>query len=90
VLLEAMQQGTPVVATRVGGNAEAVEEGRTGFLVPADAPDALARACLALLEDPALARRMGEAGRARVRERFGLEAQVEAHLACYAELGAKP
>ena len=88
VLLEAMQQGTPVVATRVGGNAEAVLDGETGLLVPADAPDALARACLRLLEDPALARRMGDAARAHVRERFGLEAQVERHLACYAELGA--
>ena len=90
VLLEAMQEGIPVVATRAAGNAEAVEDGRTGYLVPLDAPDALAARCVELLRDPALARRLGEAGRARVRERFDRDAQVAAYLACYAELCARP
>ena len=69
VLLEAMAAGLPVVASRVGGIPEIVDDGRTGLLVPAGAPDRLADALRTLREDSALARRFGAEGRRRV-ERF--------------------
>jgi glycosyltransferase involved in cell wall biosynthesis len=71
VFLEAMAFGLPVVATAVEAVPEIVVQGETGLLVPPRDPAALAAACAALLADPARARRLGEAGRARVAERFG-------------------
>lgn len=75
-LLEAMALGKPVVATRVGGNAEAVEEGQTGLLTPPEDSDAIADALAFLLEHPDDAARMGELGRQRVREQFSLKRMV--------------
>lgn len=72
-VLEAMAQGRPVVATAVGGTPEAVVDGETGLLVPPGDVDALADALRSLLADPARARRLGEAGLARARERFSAE-----------------
>ena len=68
VLPQAMATGLPIVTTAADGSAEAVEDGVNGFVVPADAPQALASALLRLLDDPALAQQMGAAGRARVDE----------------------
>lgn len=64
-LLEAMALGRPVVATRVGGIPEVVEDGRQGILVPPRDPAALAEAILALLGDPGRRARMGEEARRR-------------------------
>ena len=75
-ILEAMMVGRPVVATAVDGIPEAVVDGVTGFLVPPRDPDALAAALLRVLRDPALARRMGEAGRQRALELFTVEAMI--------------
>jgi glycosyltransferase involved in cell wall biosynthesis len=72
-LLESMAAGVPVVATNVGGNPEAVENGVTGTLVPSREPEALAAAVARLLEQPALAQAMGRAGRERAVEHFSLE-----------------
>ena len=69
--LEAMAFGLPVVATSIGAIPEIVVDGETGVLVPPHDPAALAAACVSLLGDPARARRLGEAGRARVAEQFG-------------------
>jgi glycosyltransferase involved in cell wall biosynthesis len=66
-----MAFGLPVVATAVEAVPEIVVQGETGLLVPPRDPAAIADACAALLGDPGRARRMGEAGRARVAERFG-------------------
>lgn len=66
VLLEAMFCGLPVVATRVGGIPEIVEEGSTGFLVPARDPEALSGEILRVLKDKELARSLAENGRKRV------------------------
>ena len=71
-----MRAGRPAVSTRIGGTAEVVEDGVTGLLVPVGDGPALTRALRALLADPALRERMGEAGRRRWRERFTAERMV--------------
>ncbi len=76
VLLESMASRVPVVATRVGGNSEAVDEGVTGFLVPPRDAAGLARAISRVLDDRDLAARLGQAGRARVVERFSIQDMV--------------
>jgi len=75
-LIEAMRAGRPAVSTRIGGTAEVVEDGVTGLLVPVGDGPALTGALRALLADPALRERMGEAGRRRWRERFTAERMV--------------
>lgn len=70
VVLEAMEAGVPVVASRVSGIPEVVEDGVTGWLVPPEDPEALAATLARVLDDPDEARRRGEAGRRRVDERF--------------------
>jgi glycosyltransferase involved in cell wall biosynthesis len=84
VVLEAMAAGLPVVATTTSGLPEAVEDGVTGLLVPASDPDALAAALGRLLADPGLRRRLGEAGRQRVAQRFDLAANVARLRALFA------
>ncbi|MBN2312215.1 MAG: glycosyltransferase family 4 protein [Candidatus Hydrogenedentes bacterium] len=66
VFAEAHAYAKPVVAGRSGGVVDAVLDGETGLLVEPDDPEALAGAVLRILEDPALARRLGENGRRRV------------------------
>ncbi len=75
-VVEAMAQGKPVVASRVGGIPELVRDGVDGLLVPPGRPEALARALAQLLADPLRARRMGRAARKAVRGRFGLEEKL--------------
>ena len=88
-VLEAMAAGVPVVATTVGGNAEAVEDGVTGCLVPPRDAHALARAICQFLQNRALAARFGAAGRERVMREFSLERCVRETAALYSELLAK-
>jgi glycogen synthase len=83
--LEAMACETPVVASAVGGIVEVVEDGTTGFLVEPARPDALAAALRRVLDDPALARSMGQAGRRRVEERFSWASVAERTEQVYAE-----
>ena len=73
VLLESLSQGTPVVASRVGGIPEFVEDGRCGLLVEPRDPVDLATALDRLWTDPEAARRWGEYGRTEVVPRFGWE-----------------
>jgi phosphatidylinositol alpha-1,6-mannosyltransferase len=70
VCLEAGACGKPVVAGRSGGLVDAVEDGVTGILVDPDDTSAVAGAVVSVLQDPSLARRMGEAARQRVLDRF--------------------
>lgn len=85
-LLEAMASGLPVIATRVGGNAELMEEGLTGRLVPRADPEAMATAILRYFDDPLLARRHGGAGRSLVEKRFSLELMVRRYDELYASV----
>jgi glycosyltransferase involved in cell wall biosynthesis len=88
-LVEAAAAGKPAVATRVGGTPDVVVDGVTGWLVPPRDADALARALGQALADPARAAAMGEAARARARERFTLDAQVDATLRLWQEVAAQ-
>ena len=72
-LLEAMAAGKPVIATAVPGNTDVVVAGVTGLLVPAQDASALAQAISELLADPCGARRMGAAGRVRVKNHFSFD-----------------
>lgn len=86
-LLEAMAWARPVVATSVGGVPDVVEEGRTGYLIPDNDEEALAERIHRLAADPALARRLGSAGRERVEREFGMARCVDRHVALYQTLG---
>jgi glycosyltransferase involved in cell wall biosynthesis len=86
VFLEAMAARRPVLATRVSAVPEVVVDGQTGLLVPPAEPEPLARAMLELARDGALRQRLGEAGHARVVDRFGLERMVEETLEVYAQV----
>lgn len=81
--LEAMAARRPVVASRVGGLAEAVADGRTGLLVAPEDPASLADALERLLSDADLRRRLGDAGPARIAEGFLAEQMAGAYEALY-------
>lgn len=89
-IIEAMAASLPVVATDVGGNAEAVKDGLTGIVVPAEDQVALAAAIVQLLSDPAQAAAMGRAGRSRASELFTTEAMMEHIVSVYATLLGRP
>lgn len=86
VLLEAMAMGRPIVATRVGGIPELIEDGVEGLLVPPRDPKALAGAILSLLADPDKRLRMGLAGRRKVAQGFSVEQMVAKTEKVYLEL----
>jgi glycosyltransferase involved in cell wall biosynthesis len=77
VIIEAMAAGRPVVASAVGGIPEMIQDGVTGLLVPPDDPIALAAAVIRVLQDAELARRVGHAGQALVRERFDVREMLD-------------
>jgi glycogen synthase len=83
--LEAMACETPVVASAVGGILEVVVDGETGLLVPPARPEALGAALRRVLDDPALARRMGAAGRRRVEAQFSWASVAERTEHVYAD-----
>lgn len=82
-ILEYMSAKLPVVATDAGGASEAIIKGITGFLVESDDDEAMANYLINLLQNPEKARRMGEAGREIVEEKFSCAAQLEKTLELY-------
>jgi glycosyltransferase involved in cell wall biosynthesis len=89
VLKEALACGVPAVATDIGGASEILRPGETGLVVPPHRPDELARALLALLDDPERARRMGERGSADVAARFTPDRLVDETLTAYRSVLAR-
>ena len=84
--IEAMASGCPVVATRVGGLPDVIENGETGYLVPPKQPQALAAAMLKLISNPQRAEQMGRAAQLSVKERFSLNRLVCDTESLYEEL----
>ena len=91
VLLEAMAAGLPCITTEVGtGTSFVVQDGISGLVVPPKQPEQLAQAIHTLLVDPNLRRRMGQAGRQRVKQEFTVKKMVDRVTAVYESvLGAK-
>jgi glycosyltransferase involved in cell wall biosynthesis len=83
--LEAMAAGCPTVFTRRGSGPELIEDGRDGLLVDPDRPEEIARAIGSLLSDDMLARRLGAAGRRRVKLGFSLPLVLSRNEAFYSE-----
>lgn len=82
VLVTAMALGVPIVATKVGGVPEVVEDGRQGLLVPSADPQALAEAVAALLTQPEYAAVLGASGRSRA-PLFSVEVMLDRHACLY-------
>ncbi|MEJ2238363.1 MAG: glycosyltransferase, partial [Gemmatimonadales bacterium] len=85
-ILEGMRAGLPVIASRVGGIAEAVVDGHTGFVVPRHDVESLRDRVRTLIMDPEQRRRMGAAGRARYEEHFTLDRLVARTVEMYETL----
>ena len=91
VLIEALQNARPVVASAVGGIVDVIQHEQTGLLVPEKNPKALAEAILRLLDDPILATRLGENGRAQAQWQFDWERITRETESLYARaLGPAP
>ncbi len=90
-ILEAMASGLPVIATRVGGSPELIEDGVVGTLVPPQDPAALAAALAVYLDDSEMRAVRGKAARTRAAERFGLDRMCDAYAELYRDLlGCRP
>ena len=85
-IMEYMALGKPVVATDCGGNAELIVEGETGYLIGNADEAALRDRVERILENDALARRMGEAGTRRIEQSFGLNRMTKAYVTLYRDL----
>ena len=82
-ILEAMSTGLPIVATRVGGNAEIVKEEYTGKLVPPGIPETMAEAISIYYRDPGLLDSHGKAARKQIESSFSMEAMTNSYLEVY-------
>jgi glycosyltransferase involved in cell wall biosynthesis len=85
-LLEAMATALPCLASRIGGNIDLLDDGRTGLLLPPDAPEAWSSALIRVLEDPDHARALGTAARRRVETEFALPVVVDRYIDLYRKL----
>jgi glycosyltransferase involved in cell wall biosynthesis len=83
VVLESMASALPMVATNVGGNAESILDGTTGWLVSPRKPKELATKILDLLNDPIKSKRWGQKGKERIKKHFSIEKTLKAHLLLY-------
>lgn len=86
VIIEAGACGVPVVATRLGGTVDILEDGKDGFLVPPGDPLALSEAILRLLRDPSLAASFAKRFREKIDKHYSLEQMIEKTLLVYEEV----
>lgn len=84
-LIEGMAMGLAMVATDVGGNSEAIVNGESGIIIPAQNPDAMATAISYLIENPDVRIQMGVNAKKRVLERFSLDALVDKYKLIYSK-----
>ncbi|MBN1587316.1 MAG: lipopolysaccharide heptosyltransferase II [Candidatus Omnitrophica bacterium] len=89
VLIEASAAGVPVLASRIGGIVDAVEDGVTGVLTPPGNPQILADSIVKLLRDPGRMERLRVSARRRVEKKFSLDRMVDKTLAVYEEVLAE-
>jgi sugar transferase (PEP-CTERM/EpsH1 system associated) len=87
-VLEAMSQGLPIVATRVGSTPQLIEDGISGLLVSPDDVEGLSRALLRLVQSSGLCQTLGPAARKRAEERFSIASMVDAYSELYLRLAA--
>src|SRR5262249_5459172 len=83
VLIEAQWLGLPVVTTNAGGAGEAIDPGRTGWLVDSAEPDVIASPIRELLLDPGRRREIRRTGPAFIAERFGVSRMIDETLEAY-------
>lgn len=88
-LLEAMDAGLPVIATKVGGTPEVVADGETGFLVEPGNIPALANSIRSLIKDPYRRAMVGHAGKKRVHERFTVDRMAREYAELYFNLSGR-
>ena len=81
-----MATGLPIVATRVGGIPEIIEDGATGWLVEPESPSALAEAAIELISSPDLRSRLSTRAREAVQQRFTVQIQAQRYLRLYERL----
>lgn len=89
IMLEAMALGKPVIASGVGGVFTIIRDNETGLVVPPSNSSRLAERMLELLDDPVLARAIGEAGRRLVLGEFGTEKMIQETLALYRDVAGE-
>ena len=77
VFIEASACEKPVVGGKFGGSVDAIDDGRSGFLVDSEDPSSIAKACLKLLTDPSLSKKMGKYGREWVKNEFNHNRQTK-------------
>ncbi len=86
VIVETQYMTKPIVATDVSGNGEAIEDGKSGYLVPPEDPQALADKVTALLKDPELRRTLGANGFLSAKHKFSIDAHAAALKDIYIHL----
>ncbi len=89
-IIEAFAVGAAVIATRVGGNPDVVEDGRTGALVPPEAPGAIFEAMQRYHQDRGLLAQTGQAALETAQQRHSIQGMVDAYAALFRELAARP
>ena len=85
-LLEAMATALPCLASRIGGNIDLLDDGRTGILLPTEGSEAWSSALIRVLDDPETARKLGESARQRIEVEFALPVVVDRYLDLYRRL----
>jgi glycosyltransferase involved in cell wall biosynthesis len=85
-LLEAMAMALPVIATRVSGTVDVVTDGEDGLLIPPESSEALAQAMATVIQQPELARRLGQQARQKMLRAFSLDSVAQQYSELYASL----